>query len=631
MSRLPPRDGERIDRERELSFSFDGKEVEGPRGRHDRLGAVRRRAAHVLAQLQVPPPPRPHVLRRPVPQLPRAGGRRSRRARLHRAAARGHAGRAHERLPVARVRRDARHRPVRRALHAARLLLQDVHPPAAPVAALREGAAPRRRPRQDRARTSRSASGAPSTGAATPTCWWSGAARPGLARRDRRGRARAPTWCSRRGRGARRAPARRGRATRARASWPTGARGRAWRCSRRRPRWAPSTASCPSGRATRSTRCARGGIVYATGSIEQPLLFPGNDLPGVMLSGGAVRLAALYGLSPGSRAVVATVDDRGLEAAVALLDAGVELAAVADLREHGSSDAARAADAPRRAACCAARRCSRPRAARRSSGSRSARPAPARAARASTRSPATCSWCPAAARRPRRCSPQSGARTGYDERRGCFALAELPEGVHAAGEVAGSGRARRGRALRRRGGRRGRPRARLRRRVLARARGGRARRPWSTARRARRRRAAGGHERAARQVLRLPVRGRDREGHPPERGGGLRLDRALQALHDHDDGALPGPHVPAARGAADGRGDRAEPGRGGHHHRPAAVARGADGRAGRAAVRARQALVDARAPPRARRQRAVGGRLAARLRLRRPRAPRRWPCTRPPG
>ena len=75
-------------------------------------------------------------------------------------------------------------------------------------------------------------------------------------------------------------------------------------------------------------------IVYATGSIEQPLLFPGNDLPGVMLSGGAVRLAALYGLSPGSRAVVATVDDRGLEAAVALLDHGVELAAVADLRER---------------------------------------------------------------------------------------------------------------------------------------------------------------------------------------------------------------------------------------------------------------------------------------------------------
>ena len=31
--------------------------------------------------------------------------------------------------------------------------------------------------------------------------------------------------------------------------------------------------------------------------------------------------------------------------------------------------------------------------------------------------------------------------------------------------------------------------------------------------------------------------------------GGLRLDRAVQALHDRDDGPVPGPHVPAARGA----------------------------------------------------------------------------------
>ena len=72
--------------------------------------------------------------------------------------------------------------------------------------------------------------------------------------------------------------------------------------------------------------------VFATGAIEQPLLFAGNDLPGVMLSGGALRLAALYGVSPGRRAVVATVDDRGLEAAQALREVGVEVVAVADLR-----------------------------------------------------------------------------------------------------------------------------------------------------------------------------------------------------------------------------------------------------------------------------------------------------------
>ncbi|MET0836277.1 MAG: FAD-dependent oxidoreductase, partial [Thermoleophilaceae bacterium] len=45
--------------------------------------------------------------------------------------------------------------------------------------------------------------------------------------------------------------------------------------------------------------------VYATGAIEQPLVFPGNDLPGVMLSGGALRLMNLYAVQPGTRAVVA--------------------------------------------------------------------------------------------------------------------------------------------------------------------------------------------------------------------------------------------------------------------------------------------------------------------------------------
>ena len=65
--------------------------------------------------------------------------------------------------------------------------------------------------------------------------------------------------------------------------------------------------------------------VFATGAIEQPLVFAGNDLPGVMLAGGARRLAALYAVSPGARAVIATTSDRGLDATRALRDAGVEV------------------------------------------------------------------------------------------------------------------------------------------------------------------------------------------------------------------------------------------------------------------------------------------------------------------
>ena len=58
--------------------------------------------------------------------------------------------------------------------------------------------------------------------------------------------------------------------------------------------------------------------VAATGSIEQPLLFEGNDLPGVMLCSGAERLAHLYGVAPGDTALVATTADRGLASALAL-------------------------------------------------------------------------------------------------------------------------------------------------------------------------------------------------------------------------------------------------------------------------------------------------------------------------
>ena len=111
VSRIDARPGERIDRDKPVAFTFDGRARDGARGRHDRLGALRGWRADVLAQLQVPPPARPDVLRRAVPQLPRRGRRRAGRARVRRAAARGHARRAPERDAVAVVRRDARDRP----------------------------------------------------------------------------------------------------------------------------------------------------------------------------------------------------------------------------------------------------------------------------------------------------------------------------------------------------------------------------------------------------------------------------------------------------------------------------------------------------------------------------------------
>ena len=79
-------------------------------------------------------------------------------------------------------------------------------------------------------------------------------------------------------------------------------------------------------------------IVVATGSYDTPMTFARNDLPGVMLSTGAQRLTRLYGVKPGSRAVVVTSGDRGYRDAAELLDAGVEVAAVADSRGRGASE-----------------------------------------------------------------------------------------------------------------------------------------------------------------------------------------------------------------------------------------------------------------------------------------------------
>jgi sarcosine oxidase subunit alpha len=77
--------------------------------------------------------------------------------------------------------------------------------------------------------------------------------------------------------------------------------------------------------------------VAATGSIEQPLVFEGNDLPGVMLCSGAERLASLYGVRPGRTAVIATTSDQGIDSALALKRLGVGVSGVVDSRPAGAA------------------------------------------------------------------------------------------------------------------------------------------------------------------------------------------------------------------------------------------------------------------------------------------------------
>ena len=151
-------------------------------------------------------------------------------------------------------------------------------------------------------------------------------------------------------------------------------------------------------------------IVVATGAVEQPLVFPGNDLAGVMLPEGARRLARDFSLQPGSRAVVVAADEHGLESADVLREAGVAVPRVVDLREGGHELEAHGRRGQVR---------------RVSVGGDSVdcdllvvsgglQPAYALLA-------------------------EAGARVEYDESRGIFVPTELPDGIEAVGSVTGEG------------------------------------------------------------------------------------------------------------------------------------------------------------------------------------------------
>ncbi|MDP1737976.1 MAG: sarcosine oxidase subunit alpha family protein [Caulobacter sp.] len=73
-------------------------------------------------------------------------------------------------------------------------------------------------------------------------------------------------------------------------------------------------------------------IVIAAGAQEQPLVFPGNDRPGVMLAGAARTYLNQFDVLPGRRPLVVTADDSAYALAKELIAAGARPAAVVDLR-----------------------------------------------------------------------------------------------------------------------------------------------------------------------------------------------------------------------------------------------------------------------------------------------------------
>jgi sarcosine oxidase subunit alpha len=75
-------------------------------------------------------------------------------------------------------------------------------------------------------------------------------------------------------------------------------------------------------------------IIVAAGASEKTALFEGNDLPGVIGAGGAQTLMNEYGVKPGDRALVLGSGNVGLIIAYQLLQAGVEVKGVLELRNE---------------------------------------------------------------------------------------------------------------------------------------------------------------------------------------------------------------------------------------------------------------------------------------------------------
>jgi sarcosine oxidase subunit alpha len=86
------------------------------------------------------------------------------------------------------------------------------------------------------------------------------------------------------------------------------------------------------------TKVRAKAVIVATGVFEQPPVFHNNDLPGVMLGSAAQRMIHRYGVKPFNTGVVVTANAHGYRVALDLLNAGVKIAAVVDMRAQGHKD-----------------------------------------------------------------------------------------------------------------------------------------------------------------------------------------------------------------------------------------------------------------------------------------------------
>jgi sarcosine oxidase, subunit alpha len=191
----------------------------------------------------------------------------------------------------------------------------------------------------------------------------------------------------------------------------------------------------------RLTKVRARSVVIAAGSTEQPMVFRNNDLPGVMMGSAAQRLIRLYGVRPGEQAVVATANGDGYGVALDLLEAGVEIAAIVDLREAPAADPRVEAVQGQKVRILAGHTVVEAIPARAKRGLAGASLARlAGEGRFTTRTEAVdCDvLCMAVGYSPTYALlAHAGARVGYDEGLAMFTVSAVPPGVFAAGSVNG--------------------------------------------------------------------------------------------------------------------------------------------------------------------------------------------------
>jgi len=81
-------------------------------------------------------------------------------------------------------------------------------------------------------------------------------------------------------------------------------------------------------------------VVLATGASERPLTFANNDRPGIMLASAVSTYTNRYAVRPGDKAVIFTNNDSAYQTALDLKAAGAEVVAVIDARSDSSSELA---------------------------------------------------------------------------------------------------------------------------------------------------------------------------------------------------------------------------------------------------------------------------------------------------